>query len=73
MLGFTIERRGGSPVAVYQYVAVGKEDSEEVGTVVAQDEKEALRKLNALRYEKVRLKKVGGFSGIFRKITADVK
>jgi type II secretory pathway component PulF len=60
-------------VAVYQYVATGKEDYEEAGTVVAQDEEEARRKLKALQFQRIRLKKVGGISGIFRKITADIK
>lgn len=60
-------------MAVYEYVAMGREDQEEVGTVVAQDEEEARRKLKALQFQKVRLKKVGGISGIFRKINADIK
>lgn len=60
-------------MAVYEYIALGKEDQEEVGTVVAQDEEEARRKLQAFRFQKVRLKKVGGISGIFRKMNADIK
>ena len=60
-------------MAVYEYVAMGREDQEEVGTVVAQDEEEARRKLKALQLQEVRLKKVGGISGIFRKMNADVK
>lgn len=60
-------------MAVYEYVAMGREDQEEVGTVVAQDEEQARRKLKSLQFERIRLKKVGGISGIFRKINADIK
>lgn len=60
-------------MAVYEYVALGREEQEEKGTVVAQDEEQARRKLKSLQYEKIRLKKVGGISGIFRKINADIK
>lgn len=62
-------------VAVFEYKACvrNREDSVEMGTVVARDETEAKRKLKELNFVEIRLKKVGGISGIFKALTADVK
>lgn len=62
-------------MAVYRYQASAKnrEDHIETGTVVARNEAEAKKKLQDLDFDRVKVKKIGGFSGIFRKFGADVR
>ena len=62
-------------MAVYRYTAVakGREENVETGTVVARDEPEAREKLKQLSFARVSVKKLGIFSGLFKKLTADVR
>lgn len=62
-------------MAVFEYTARNKEREEslESGTILADSESEALVKLRGLGLDEIRVKKVKGFSGIFKKFTADIK
>jgi type II secretory pathway component PulF len=62
-------------VAVFQYKAVDKqrEDHRESGTVLAQNEDEARRKLQRLNLEVVRMKRMTGLAGFLKSFTADVR
>jgi hypothetical protein len=60
-------------VFIYAGTRVNREDHEESGTVVAQNEAEAKHKLSGLNLGNVRLKRLGRFAGLFKKLTADVK
>lgn len=62
-------------MALFKYVAVDhkREDFTESGTIIARDEKEAEKKLKALAFSKVKLKKVTGFSAFIKKFAADVR
>lgn len=62
-------------MAVFQYTAVDRrrEDHVESGTVLAQDEEDARKKLKRLNFEVVRIRKMKGLSGFFRSFTADVR
>lgn len=64
-------------MAVFKYsaLALGKEheDHYEMGTVVAQDQMEALDKLRRARYTHIKLKQMRGMSALFRQFTADVR
>lgn len=62
-------------VAVFKYKAIlkNREDYVETGTVIAKTELDAKEKLRKLDYDGIRVKKLGGFSGIFKKFTADVR
>ena len=61
------------PVYRYQASAKNREDHVESGTVVARNEEDAKAKLLKLRFGSIRLKRLGGLSGIFKRFTADVK
>jgi len=62
-------------VAVYRYSATrrNREDHSESGTVLARNESEARDKLKRLDLDDIRLKKVSGFSGIWKRISVDVR
>ncbi|MBI4556884.1 MAG: hypothetical protein HY706_04810 [Candidatus Hydrogenedentes bacterium] len=45
----------------------------ETGTVVAHNEEEAKKKLRQMHFEEIRLKKLGGLSGLLKSFTADIK
>lgn len=62
-------------MAVFEYTAMDKrrEDHVESGTVVADNEDEARKKLRRLNYEVVRVKKMKKISGFFKAFTADVR
>lgn len=50
-----------------------REDSVETGTVIAKNEKDARKKLMAYDLRDPTLKEIKGFSGIFKKFTANIK
>ena len=62
-------------MAVYHYRASVREREEhsESGTVVARNEQEAKRKLEALQFNAIRLKQIKGFSSFLKRFTADVR
>lgn len=63
-------------MAVFEYVASNTRKSEEfveTGTVIGDNEEEARAKLVARQFDKIRLKRVRGFSGIFKKLNADIR
>jgi hypothetical protein len=62
-------------MAVFQYngTVKNREDHEESGTVVAQNETEAKSKLAALNLKSVRLKRLSGVSAFLKKLTADIR
>ena len=61
-------------MAVFRYSAVVKNREEmESGTIVARDEERAREKLERLDLTDVRLKRIGGISGLFKSLTADIR
>ncbi|MBI5093991.1 MAG: hypothetical protein HZB26_16310 [Candidatus Hydrogenedentes bacterium] len=62
-------------MAVFEYRASirKREEYVESGTVVARDEAEAKKKLEQLEFIDIRVKRIGGISGIFKSMTADVR
>lgn len=62
-------------MAVFEYRGCIKkrEDYVEAGTVVARDEADAKKKLESLDFVDIRIKRIGGLSGIFKSITPDIK
>ena len=61
-------------MAVFKYHATSeREDIEELGTVVAQDEEAAQAKLRELGYKHVSLKRLHGFSAFLKRFVADVR
>lgn len=62
-------------MAVFEYKASMKdrEDFFESGTIVARDELEARKKLQALKFDHIRLKRIGGVAGLLKRFTADIK
>ncbi|HOF41729.1 MAG TPA: hypothetical protein PLD73_16795 [Candidatus Hydrogenedentes bacterium] len=62
-------------MAVFKYSAVVKnrEEMTESGTIVARDEENARKKLERLDLVDVRLKRIGGISGLFKSLTADIR
>lgn len=45
----------------------------EKGTVLAASEAEARKKLENLQFDRIKLKRVDGISGLFKRFTADVR
>ena len=62
-------------MAVYHYsgTIIDREEQVEAGTVVAEDEEDAREKLRKNRLENVRLRKLKGFTGFFKRFTADIR
>jgi hypothetical protein len=62
-------------VAVFKYSAVVKnrEEMTESGTIVARDEEHARVKLERLDLIDIRLKRIGGISGLLKSLTADIR
>lgn len=62
-------------MAVFKYVATARKGEEftERGTVSARNEKEAEKKLYALEFSDVKLKKISGVGAILKQFTADVR
>jgi hypothetical protein len=64
-------------VAVFKFSALAlgkeKEDHYEKGTVVAQDQLDALDKLRRARYTHIKLKQMRGFTALISQFTADVR
>jgi hypothetical protein len=50
-----------------------REEMTESGTIVARDEENARKKLERLDLVDVRLKRIGGISGLFKSLTADIR
>ena len=60
-------------MTLYKYTATAREEQRESGTVLAQSEQEAQKKLMALQFQKVHVKKVGGLRGLVGRWVADIK
>ena len=62
-------------MALFKYVATvrKREEFTERGTVAARDEKDAERKLLALEFSDVRLKRISGLSALIGQFRADVR
>ena len=61
-------------MSVYKYkAALGREDFMEEGTVIAEDELDAKKKLRAMDARQVSLKKLTGLTAFVKKFTADVR
>lgn len=64
-------------MAVFKFsaLAMGKENEDhyEKGTVVAQDQLDALDKLRRARYTHIKLKQMRGLTALIRHFTADVR
>jgi hypothetical protein len=54
-------------------VVKNREEMMESGTIVARDEERAREKLERLDLTDVRLKRIGGISGLFKSLTADIR
>ena len=61
-------------MAVFKYSAVVKnrEEMTESGTIVARDEEHARVKLERLDLIDIRLKRIGGISGLLNSLTSDI-
>ena len=61
-------------MAVFKYRAItGREDIEEEGAVVAEDEERAKAKLRSLGFKHIRLRKLYGLSAFLKRFNADIK
>lgn len=62
-------------MAVYKYTAINnkREEYTEDGTIVARNEADARRKLQAFDFDDIKLKKLSGVTSILKKFTADIK
>lgn len=62
-------------MAVFKYSAMVKnrEEMTEAGTIVANDEQQAREKLEQMELTDVRLKRIGGISGLLKSLTADIR
>ncbi len=61
-------------VSVYKYrIALGPEEFMEEGTIIAEDEYEAKKKLKSMDAKQVSLKKLTGLKAFVKQFTADVK
>lgn len=62
-------------MAVYQYTAMlpDREDQVESGTVMGRDEEDVRQKLKRLGMSDIRLKKITGLAGFFKRFTVDIK
>lgn len=62
-------------MAVFKYSAMVKnrEEMTEAGTIVANDEQQAREKLEQMDLMDVRLKRIGGISGLLKSLTADIR
>jgi len=62
-------------VALFRYAAVAssREDYAERGTIIAETEEEAKKKLRALRFDQIRLHKVTGLRAVLGRFTATIK
>jgi hypothetical protein len=62
-------------VQLFRYVA-GMSDQEEYtesGTILAHSEEEAKKKLRALHFDQIRLKRVTGLRGVVGRLTATIR
>lgn len=60
-------------MTLYRYTASAREEHTESGTVLANSVEEAQKKLKALQFQKVHIKKVGGLMGLVGRWVADIK
>ncbi|MFO7976796.1 MAG: hypothetical protein R6V12_19460 [Candidatus Hydrogenedentota bacterium] len=62
-------------MAVFKYSAVvrNREEMTESGTIVADNEQQAREKLERMDLSDVRLKRIGGLSGLLKSLTADIR
>jgi type II secretory pathway component PulF len=62
-------------VAVFKYSAVAKnrEEMTESGTIVADNEQQAREKLERMDLSDVRVRRIGGISGLLKSLTADIR
>ena len=62
-------------MAVFKYSAVvrDREEMVESGTIVADNDKQAREKLERLDLVDIRLKRIGGLSGLVKSLTADIR
>jgi len=60
-------------VTLFRFKATTREDCTESGTVLAEDERAAQKKLEALQFQKVQVKKVGGFRALIGRWVADIR
>lgn len=61
---------------VFKYTATtggSREEHMESGTVIAEDEERARKKLKALRLDRIGLRRISGLMGIIKRFTADIK
>lgn len=61
------------PLFKYTGTQSEREDYTESGTVLALSEEEARRKLKALQFDRVRVKRLGGLKAFVGRFTATVK
>jgi type II secretory pathway component PulF len=62
-------------MALYKYSVSSSRNEEyrESGTIVAVSEEEARKKLRAMKFDRVRLKKVRGIKGLVGRLTASIR
>jgi len=62
-------------VPLYKYLAMASsgEEHTESGTIVADSEEEATKKLQELKFDRVQLKKVAGLKGLVGQFTANIR
>ena len=61
------------PLFKYRGVQSAREDYTESGTVVAQSEEDAKRKLKALRFDQIHVRRLGGFKALVGRFTANIR
>jgi len=58
---------------LFKYTASTGEDHRERGTIIARTEDDAKKKLRAMQFQEIHIKRVDGFMGWIGRLTADIK
>lgn len=61
-------------MAVFKYVATSlSEEHTETGTIVAENEAQARKRLKSMKFDQIHLKKLNGLSSLINRFTATIK
>ncbi len=71
--GFVLQEGWAVPLFKYTGIQSAREDYTESGTVLAQSEEEAKKKLKALQFDRVHVKRLGGIKAIVGRFIATVR
>ena len=61
------------PLFRYTVSMTGREEYTESGTILAHSEEEAKKKLKALKFDQIRVRRVEGLKGVLGRLTATIK